>query len=64
MDLISSFDGGWQRRRLPDEAEIRPFEALQYEGLEKPAAAGGIGVPSDNSRDDDLTQSSRRCDER
>ncbi len=59
VDLIRSLGGGWTRARLPDENEIQPFDTLQYEGLDKPAAAGGIGVPADNTRDNDLTRSSR-----
>jgi len=49
VDLIRALGGGWQRGRLPGADEIQPFDALQYEGLERPAAAGGISVPDEFS---------------
>lgn len=57
VDLVRSLGGGWQRGELPREEDIQPFHALQYEGLDRPAAAGGIDVPADNHAHDALTGS-------
>ncbi|WP_442755925.1 efflux transporter outer membrane subunit [Methylocystis sp. JAN1] len=60
VGLVRSLGGGWDRGKLPNEDDIQPFDALQYEGLEKPAPAGGIDAPVDNNaRNNDLTASSR-----
>jgi multidrug efflux system outer membrane protein len=55
VDLIRALGGGWQRGRLPSDEEVQPFGTLQYEGLEKPAPAGDITIPLDNSANNDLT---------
>lgn len=60
VDLIRSLGGGWRRGRLPDEDDIQPFDAFQYEGLEKAAPAGGIEPPAENNaRYNNLTSPSR-----
>jgi len=58
VDLIRSLGGGWDRGTLPNDDQIQPFEPLQYEGLAKPAPAGGIDVPAENNHlNNDLTKS-------
>lgn len=42
--LIRALGGGWSVKDLPAYKEIRPFGPLQYDGLRKPPAAGGISV--------------------
>ncbi|RTL79504.1 MAG: efflux transporter outer membrane subunit [Hyphomicrobiales bacterium] len=60
VDLIRSLGGGWDRGKLPKEDEIQPFDSLQYDGLEKAPAAGGIDVPADdNTRNNNLANGGR-----
>jgi NodT family efflux transporter outer membrane factor (OMF) lipoprotein len=56
VGLSRALGGGWNRHRLPLDEAIQPFGTLQYTGLEKPPAAGGIDVDADNTaRHNDLT---------
>lgn len=58
VELIRSLGGGWDRGRLPKDDEIQPFDALQFESLEKPPQAGAIDVPAENNAvNNDLTKS-------
>ena len=58
VGLIRSLGGGWDRGKLPADDQIRPFGAMQYENLSKPAPAGGIDVPAENNAtNNDLTKS-------
>jgi NodT family efflux transporter outer membrane factor (OMF) lipoprotein len=57
VDLVRALGGGFDRGRLPGDGEVQPFDALQYQGLEKPAPAGGIDVPAeDNAQHNDLAR--------
>lgn len=47
--LIRALGGGWNRKQLPADEQIQPFEPLQYSGLDKPAPAGNIDVDTGNS---------------
>jgi NodT family efflux transporter outer membrane factor (OMF) lipoprotein len=42
--LIRSLGGGWDRKQLPAEEQIQPFDSLQFTNLAKPEPAGGIDV--------------------
>jgi NodT family efflux transporter outer membrane factor (OMF) lipoprotein len=55
--LLRALGGGWNRKHLPLDEQIQPFETFQYVNLEKPSPAGGIDVStSNNRRNNDLTQ--------
>lgn len=40
--LVRALGGGWEATSLPRENEINPFSVLQYRGLRKPKAVGGL----------------------
>ena len=57
--LIRALGGGWNRRQLPDDEQIQPFDTFQYTDLGKPRPAGGIDVNAANNRvNNDLTKPS------
>jgi hypothetical protein len=59
VGLIRALGGGWNRRQLPAEEQIQPFNTLEYDldTLRKPPAAGGIDVNADNNWvNNDLTK--------
>ncbi|MDE3243561.1 MAG: efflux transporter outer membrane subunit, partial [Nitrospirota bacterium] len=57
--LIRSLGGGWNRKQLPADGQIQPFDTLEYDfdKLKKPPPAGGIDVNAgDNWVNNDLTK--------
>ena len=57
--LIRALGGGWNRRQLPTDDQIQPFDTFQYTKLGKPLPVGGIDVHADNnSIHNDLTKPS------
>ncbi|GJL55601.1 MAG: RND transporter [Nitrospirales bacterium] len=57
--LIRALGGGWDRKQLPTDEEIQPFDTFQYVNLDKPTPAGGIDVnANNNSVNNDLTKHS------
>jgi outer membrane protein TolC len=57
--LIRALGGGWNRRQLPTDDQIQPFDTFQYTKLAKPLPVGGIDVNADNnSIHNDLTKPS------
>jgi len=50
VSLIRALGGGWNRKQLPADEQIQPFNTLQYVHLDKPASAGGIDVNAGNNR--------------
>ncbi|TAJ09000.1 MAG: efflux transporter outer membrane subunit [Nitrospirae bacterium] len=57
--LIRSLGGGWNRKQLPTDEEIQPFDTLEYnfDKLKKPPPAGGIDVNAGNNWvNNDLTK--------
>jgi NodT family efflux transporter outer membrane factor (OMF) lipoprotein len=55
--LIRALGGGWNRRQLPTDEQIQPFDTFQYTNLDKPPPAGGIDVNAGNNRiNNDLTK--------
>ena len=57
--LIRALGGGWNRRQLPTDEQIQPFDTFQYTKLGKPLPVGGIDVNADNnSIHNDLTKRS------
>ena len=47
--LIRALGGGWNRRQLPKDEQIQPFDTFQYTNLAKPLPAGGIDVNAGNN---------------
>ena len=47
--LIRALGGGWNRRQLPDDEQIQPFDTFQYVNLAKPTPAAGIDVNAGNN---------------
>ena len=57
--LIRAMGGGWNRKHLPADEDIQPFDTFQYVDLDKPLPAGGIDVNASNSEENhDLTKPS------
>jgi NodT family efflux transporter outer membrane factor (OMF) lipoprotein len=59
--LIRALGGGWNRKQLPADEQIQPFDTLEYDyhKLEKPPPAGGIDVNAPNNWvNNDLTKPS------
>jgi len=57
--LIRALGGGWNRRQLPGDEQIQPFDTFQYVNLDKPPPAGGIDVNAGNNWvNNDLTRPS------
>jgi NodT family efflux transporter outer membrane factor (OMF) lipoprotein len=57
--LIRALGGGWNRRQLPNDEQIQPFDTFQYTNLAKPLPVGGIDVNAGNNRvNNDLTKPS------
>jgi len=57
--LIRALGGGWNRRQLPGDEQIQPFDTFQYVNLDKPPPAGGIDVNAGNNwANNDLTRPS------
>ncbi len=57
--LIRALGGGWDRKQLPTDEQIQPFDTLEYDfnKLKKPKPAGGIDVNADNNWvNNDLTK--------
>jgi multidrug efflux system outer membrane protein len=55
--LIRALGGGWNRRQLPADEQIQPFDTFQYSNLDKPRPAGGIDVNAGHNRvNNDLTK--------
>jgi len=55
--LVRSLGGGWDRKQLPADEQIQPFDIFQYDKLGKPLPAGGIDVKADNNAvNNDLTK--------
>src|SRR3989454_2683931 len=42
--LLRALGGGFNRKQLPADEQIQPFDNLQYVNLDKPPPAGGIDV--------------------
>lgn len=60
VGLVRSLGGGWNRKQLPTDEQIQPFDVLQYTGLAKPRTAGGIDVNAgNNSVNNNLTRPAR-----
>lgn len=58
--LIRALGGGWNRRQLPTDEQIQPFDTLQVRHLDKPPPAGGIDVNAGNNWvNNDLTKPAR-----
>lgn len=47
--LIRALGGGWNRRQMPNDEQIQPFDTFQYTKLGKPLPAGGIDVNAGNN---------------
>jgi NodT family efflux transporter outer membrane factor (OMF) lipoprotein len=59
--LIRALGGGWDRKQLPADEQIQPFDTLEYDfdKLKKPRPAGGIDVNAENNWvNNDLTKPS------
>jgi NodT family efflux transporter outer membrane factor (OMF) lipoprotein len=57
--LIRALGGGWNRKQLPADEQIQPFNTFQYVDLDKPPSAGGIDVNAgNNGAHNDLTRPS------
>ena len=57
VTLIRAFGGGWDRKQLPSDDQIQPFNTFQYSDLDKPQPVGGIDVNAGESRpNNDLTK--------
>src|SRR2546427_867612 len=57
--LIRALGGGWNRKQMPADDEIQPFDTFQYVNLDKPPPAGGIDVNAGNNWvNNDLTRPS------
>jgi len=57
VGLIRALGGGWDRRQLPKDEEIQPFDTFQIRRLDKPRPAGGIDVNAGhNWVNNDLTK--------
>jgi multidrug efflux system outer membrane protein len=59
--LTRALGGGWNRKQLPSDEQIQPFDVIQYDNLGKPLPAGGIDVPrgengGNNGMNNDLTK--------
>jgi multidrug efflux system outer membrane protein len=55
--LIRALGGGWNRKQLPNDDQIQPFDTFQYVNLAKPKPVGGIDVNADNNgKNNDLTK--------
>jgi multidrug efflux system outer membrane protein len=55
--LIRALGGGWNRKQLPNDDQIQPFDTFQYVNLAKPQPVGGIDVNAANNRmNNDLTK--------
>ena len=57
--LIRALGGGWNRKQLPADEQIQPFDTFEYDydKLEKPPPAGGIDVNAGKTWvNNDLTQ--------
>jgi len=49
VGLVRALGGGWNRKQLPADEQIQPFNTFQYVNLDKPAPAGGIDVNAGNN---------------
>ncbi|HSC55814.1 MAG TPA: TolC family protein, partial [Nitrospira sp.] len=49
VGLVRALGGGWNRKQLPSDEQIQPFNTFQYINLDKPAPAGGIDVNAGNN---------------
>ncbi len=49
VGLVRALGGGWNRKQLPSDEQIQPFNTFQYVNLDKPAPAGGIDVNAGNN---------------
>jgi NodT family efflux transporter outer membrane factor (OMF) lipoprotein len=47
--LIRALGGGWDRKQLPTDEQIQPFNTFQYTKLGKPLPVGGIDVNAGNN---------------
>jgi NodT family efflux transporter outer membrane factor (OMF) lipoprotein len=57
VGLIRALGGGWNRRQLPADEQIQPFNTFQFTNLDKPRPAGGIDVNAGNNWvNNDLTK--------
>ncbi len=57
--LIRALGGGWNRKQLPNDDQIQPFNTFQFTNLAKPLPVGGIDVNAANNRmNNDLTKPS------
>ena len=55
--LLRALGGGFNRKQLPADEQIQPFDNLQYVNLDKPPPAGGIDVNAPNNWvNNDLTK--------
>jgi NodT family efflux transporter outer membrane factor (OMF) lipoprotein len=55
--LLRALGGGWNRKQLPTDEQIQPFDIFQYTDLDKPKPAGGIDVNAPNNWvNNDLTK--------
>ena len=55
--LLRALGGGFNRKQLPADEQIQPFDTLQYVNLDKPPPAGGIDVNAPNNWvNNDLTK--------
>lgn len=55
--LIRALGGGWNRKQLPADEQIQPFDTFQYSNLDKPPSVGGIDVNArNNGVNNDLTK--------
>jgi hypothetical protein len=55
--LIRALGGGWNRKQLPNDDQIQPFDTFQFLNLAKPLPVGGIDVNAANNRiNNDLTK--------
>lgn len=57
VGLIRALGGGWDRKLLPSDDQIQPFDTFQYANLAKPPAVKGIDVHAEDNHDlNDLTK--------
>jgi outer membrane protein TolC len=47
--LIRALGGGWNRKQLPNDDQIQPFDTFQFTKLGKPLPVGGIDVNAGNN---------------
>jgi len=47
--LLRALGGGWNRKQLPADEQIQPFDTFQFVNLDKPSPAGGIDVTAPNN---------------